>query len=50
MGGMDWRVSGDHPCLDAPCARTGIALSSSHQPRYDNSYYFVSKFMPDHVA
>jgi S-formylglutathione hydrolase len=28
----------------------GIALSLRHQPGYDHSYYFISKFMPDHVA
>jgi S-formylglutathione hydrolase len=36
--------------LEAPCAPAGIALSLRHQPGYDHSYYFISKFMPDHVA
>jgi S-formylglutathione hydrolase FrmB len=35
--------------LEAPCAPAGIALSLRHQPGYDHSYYFISKFMPDHV-
>jgi S-formylglutathione hydrolase FrmB len=36
--------------LEAPCAPAGIALSLRHQPGYDHSYYFISKFMPDHVV
>jgi len=30
--------------LKAPFVPAGIP------PRYDHSYYFISKFMPDHVA
>jgi hypothetical protein len=33
--------------MEAPCAPAGIALSLRHQPRYDHSYHFISKFMPD---
>jgi S-formylglutathione hydrolase len=36
--------------LEAPCVPAGIALSLRHQPGYDHGYYFISKFMPDHVA
>ena len=32
--------------LEAPCAPAGIALSLRHQPGYDHSYYFISKFTP----
>ncbi|MFL9840593.1 S-formylglutathione hydrolase [Sphingomonas sp. ST-64] len=32
------------------CAAAGIDLTLRMQPGYDHSYYFISTFMPDHVA
>ncbi len=32
------------------CATTGMAATIRMQPGYDHSYYFVSTFMPDHIA
>ena len=36
--------------LEAACAEAGIDLTLRMQPGYDHSYYFVSTFMPDHLA
>jgi S-formylglutathione hydrolase len=36
--------------LKAPCEDAGIALTLRRQPGYDHSYYFISTFMPDHLA
>lgn len=36
--------------LQAACADAGIAATIRIQPGYDHSYYFVSTFLPDHVA
>jgi len=36
--------------LDAACRTAGIALTQRIQPGYDHSYYFVSTFMPEHIA
>jgi S-formylglutathione hydrolase len=36
--------------LATACAKAGIALTQRLQPGYDHSYYFVSTFLPDHIA
>ena len=36
--------------LEAACRNAGIALTQRIQPGYDHSYFFVSTFMPDHIA
>ncbi len=36
--------------LETACAQAGIALTQRLQPGYDHSYYFVSTFLPDHIA
>lgn len=36
--------------LEAACADAGIPLTLRTQPGYDHSYYFISTFMPDHIA
>ena len=36
--------------LDATCREAGIALTQRIQRGYDHSYFFVSTFMPDHIA
>lgn len=36
--------------LARACEGAGIALTLRMQPGYDHSYYFISTFMPDHVA
>jgi len=32
------------------CEAAGITLTLRMQPGYDHSYYFISTFMPDHIA
>ena len=36
--------------LAKACADAGIDLTLRMQPGYDHSYYFISTFMPDHIA
>lgn len=36
--------------LEQACAQKDIALTLRRQPGYDHSYYFISTFMPDHIA
>lgn len=36
--------------LSMACAKVGIPAKIRTQPGYDHSYYFISTFMPDHVA
>ncbi|QDZ07369.1 S-formylglutathione hydrolase [Sphingomonas panacisoli] len=36
--------------LSDACRTAGIDLTLRMQPGYDHSYYFISTFMPDHVA
>ena len=36
--------------LARACADAGIDLTLRMQPGYDHSYYFISTFMPDHIA
>jgi S-formylglutathione hydrolase len=36
--------------LEAACRSAGIELTLRRQPGYDHSYYFISTFMPDHLA
>jgi S-formylglutathione hydrolase len=36
--------------LRQACAAAGIPLNLRIQPGYDHSYYFISTFMPDHLA
>ena len=36
--------------LDGACAEAGIPLSLRLQHGYDHSYYFISTFMPEHLA
>ncbi len=36
--------------LRATCAAAGVPLTLRMQPGYDHSYYFISTFMPDHIA
>lgn len=36
--------------LEAACAAAGIPLTLRRQPGYDHSYFFISTFMPDHIA
>jgi S-formylglutathione hydrolase len=36
--------------LERACAAKDIALTLRRQPGYDHSYYFISTFMPDHIA
>lgn len=36
--------------LARACEEAGIALTLRMRPGYDHSYYFISTFMPDHVA
>jgi S-formylglutathione hydrolase len=36
--------------LERACAAAGIPLTLRVQPGYDHSYYFISTFMPDHIA
>jgi S-formylglutathione hydrolase len=35
--------------LERACQNAGIALTLRRQPGYDNSYYFISSFMDDHL-
>jgi S-formylglutathione hydrolase len=36
--------------LERACSAAGIPLTLRRQPGYDHSYYFISTFMPDHLA
>jgi S-formylglutathione hydrolase len=36
--------------LDGACAEAGIPLTLRLQQGYDHSYYFISTFMPEHIA
>lgn len=36
--------------LEQACRGAGIGLTLRMQPGYDHSYYFISTFLPDHVA
>ena len=36
--------------LETACRDAGIDLTLRMQPGYDHSYYFISTFLPDHVA
>ncbi|MGU3494537.1 S-formylglutathione hydrolase [Xanthobacteraceae bacterium A53D] len=36
--------------LTAACAKAGIPLSLHMRDGYDHSYFFISTFMPDHIA
>lgn len=36
--------------LERACQDAGIDLTLRLQPGYDHSYYFISTFMPDHIA
>jgi len=36
--------------LEQACEAAGIPLTLRRQPGYDHSYYFISTFMPDHLA
>jgi S-formylglutathione hydrolase len=36
--------------LAEACDKAGISATIRMQPGYDHSYYFISSFMPDHVA
>ncbi len=36
--------------LEKACRDAGIDLTLRMQPGYDHSYYFISTFLPDHVA
>ena len=36
--------------LEAACAAAGIPLTLRRQAGYDHSYFFISTFMPDHIA
>lgn len=36
--------------LEKACKDAGIDLTLRMQPGYDHSYYFISTFLPDHVA
>ena len=36
--------------LEAACAEAGIPLTLRRQAGYDHSYFFISTFMPDHLA
>ncbi|RAH99334.1 S-formylglutathione hydrolase [Acuticoccus sediminis] len=36
--------------LARACSDAGIGLTLRMQPGYDHSYYFISTFMPDHIA
>jgi S-formylglutathione hydrolase len=36
--------------LEAACRKAGIPLTLNRREGYDHSYYFISTFMPDHVA
>jgi S-formylglutathione hydrolase len=36
--------------LESACSDSGINLTLRRQPGYDHSYYFISTFMPGHVA
>jgi len=36
--------------LEGACRDAGIPLTLRMQPGYDHSYYFISTFMPDHIA
>lgn len=36
--------------LEQACKNAGIDLTLQVQPGYDHSYYFISTFLPDHVA
>lgn len=36
--------------FESACANAGIPLTLRMQDGYDHSYYFVSTFMPDHIA
>jgi S-formylglutathione hydrolase len=36
--------------LAAACDKSGIALTLRMHAGYDHSYYFISTFMPDHIA
>jgi len=36
--------------LEAACNKAGIPLTLRRHPGYDHSYYFISTFMPAHIA
>ncbi|OYY72255.1 S-formylglutathione hydrolase [Sphingomonas sp. 28-63-12] len=36
--------------LTEACAAAGMQMTLRMQPGYDHSYYFISTFMPDHIA
>ncbi|MBT0669139.1 S-formylglutathione hydrolase [Novosphingobium profundi] len=36
--------------LEEACAAAGMSATIRMQPGYDHSYYFISTFMPEHVA
>lgn len=36
--------------LAAACAKSGQPLTLRRQPGYDHSYYFISTFLPEHLA
>lgn len=36
--------------LSQACDEAGVKLTLRMQPGYDHSYYFISTFMPDHIA
>lgn len=36
--------------LEAACVGTDIDLNLRRQPDYDHSYYFISTFLPEHIA
>ncbi|MEQ9663800.1 MAG: S-formylglutathione hydrolase [Parasphingopyxis sp.] len=36
--------------FEKACADAGIALTLNRREGYDHSYYFISTFMPDHIA
>ncbi len=36
--------------LEQACKNAGIDLTLRMQPGYDHSYYFISTFLPDHIA
>lgn len=36
--------------FEAACAAASVPLTLRRHPGYDHSYYFISTFMPDHIA
>jgi S-formylglutathione hydrolase len=38
------------PLLTEACQRAGIPAQIRMQPGYDHSYYFISSFLPEHIA